>query len=66
LRGAHLVAVFLRVEIERRLNLAVPQQALHRLGFHLAEGQGSPPVWQEIVRRSPLPGEGRGFMAMFA
>jgi len=48
------------------LNLAVPQQALHRLGFHLAEGQGSPPVWQEIVRRSPLPGEGRGFMAMFA
>jgi hypothetical protein len=33
LRGPCFIAVFLRVQIERRLNLAVTQNSLHGFGF---------------------------------
>jgi hypothetical protein len=35
LRGTSLIAVFLCVEIERRLDARMTQDALHGFGFHL-------------------------------
>jgi len=65
LRGARLVAVFLRVEIERRLNLAVPQQPCTVLGSTLQRAGDSARLVGDRQNVAAA-GEGRGFMAMFA
>jgi hypothetical protein len=39
MRRACFVTVFLRVQVERGLNLGVTQDSLHRLGFDLLAGE---------------------------